>query len=537
MSKLGSILDSLNITLKKFDPEKPRPIFTDNGPTSLAKFSQSLKEKLGQDIYKDLETVKMLSEPKFLMEALEEYSREISVHVADLKAAKSRAFAEAIPEEYNSLTLNLDPSHVGRDIKFYMTTKDEYMHHLSGTLYIRMMQMEENDAIAIARKLVPEYMPRAGRGASAQISINGDPIDIFNVYNPPQWMAYEGKLPDKLPPLFEKLICHILPLKIEREYFFSWLYYSLFERAYVYLILCGAPAVGKNRLKLVLRALHGFQNTIDGKKSTLVERFNSQLADATLAWFDELHYTSEMENVMKELQNDTISIERKGVDATRSTRIYSSLVISNNKPRDNYIAFDARKFAPLVVNPKRLETSMTPEEITELSKKIEDWTKPEFDVAFIAQIGRWIKKHGKSKKWPNLEYKGPMFYKLAHTSMSKWQKKALTIVMETDLRRPGPRMVVDLKKGFLWSSIEEFMNRKGERTSTLPEYSTVKHFFDVFVDAAGEKSFDTLHVENSITNDFWVRPLSNKVKILTELELSKEIGVSDEDDEEDYSFL
>src|SRR5690606_21243232 len=111
----------------------------------------------------------------------------------------------------------------------------------------------------------------------------------------------------------------------------SWLYHSMFKRSFVYLILCGAPGTGKNRLKLVLRALHGHINTIDGKRSTLIERFNSQLADSTLAWFDELHYNMEMENTMKELQNDSISIERKGIDATRSTSIHASLIISNNK--------------------------------------------------------------------------------------------------------------------------------------------------------------------------------------------------------------
>ena len=132
------------------------------------------------------------------------------------------------------------------------------------------------------------------------------------------------------------------------------MYAALFNRAYTFLILCGAGGIGKNRLKLVNKALHGHHNAIDGKKSTFTERFNSQLYDCTEAWFDELTYTMDMENVMKEIQNDTISIERKGIDATRSTKIYASSVISNNKPRDNYIAFDARKFVPLQLTNNRL---------------------------------------------------------------------------------------------------------------------------------------------------------------------------------------
>src|SRR5690606_14664466 len=139
--------------------------------------------------------------------------------------------------------------------------------------------------------------------------------------------------------------------------------------------------------------------------------------ESTLAWVDELRYDDEMENTMKELQNDSISIERKGIDTTRATKIHASIVISNNKPRANYIAFDARKFVALKIAGHRLEESMSLEEIDLLTRKVEDEKSEHFDSKFLAQIAKWIKRRGASKKWRNLEYKGPMFWTLAHTSM------------------------------------------------------------------------------------------------------------------------
>lgn len=442
-----------------------------------------------------------------------------------------------IPESFKNLTLNIDASHPGNQTKFFMTTPDEFVSIVSGSVYVKTAQIDEPTAHRVARKVFPQYLPRNKAGIANQKDEQGVEQEFFNTYVPPAWTRIDGyeDLPDELPETFSKLVKHLFPIKEEREYFFSWLWHSLFKRSFVYLVLCGAPGTGKNRLKLILRALHGHSNTIDGKRSTLIERFNSQLADSTLAWFDELKYDIEMENMMKELQNDSISIERKGIDATRSTRIYASLIISNNKPRDNYIAFDARKFAPLQVSDSRLETSMTVKEITRMTEKVEDWSNPKYDLEYIAQIGKWIKKHGRSEKWPQLEYKGPMFWMLAHTSMSRWQKKAATLVLEATKSPPG-RAARDEEKGFLWSSIYELSQRKhGEKSLQFPDFSSVKHFFDIFRDAEGKTAFKTSIVRNSLMGDFWVKSKSARVAILTEAQVldSKANGGKNNGEEEE----
>lgn len=528
--QLSKILKYLGLTILKLDLSKPRPITLSSGTTvTLANFAEKLRNEAGREI---------LKYPK-LAEAL--YEHVDTVKILKELCIKEGTYVEkrvkAVPEEYRSLTLNVDQSHNGRDSAFFMTTDREIISSVSGRVYMRVSGIPEDQAFQIARKVVPEYQPRSPAGVITRTIATGETVQIFNSYIPPDWMDYDKPLPDRLPDLFERLILHLFPLREEREYFFAWLHASLFSRSFVYLVLCGPGGTGKNRLKLVLRALHGHLNTVDGKRSTLVERFNSQLAESTLAWFDELRYDMEMENTLKEIQNDTISIERKGIDATRSTKIYSSLVISNNKPRDNYIAFDARKFAPLQISNKRLETSLSFQEIDTLSKKVEDWSSEHYDLALIAQIGRWVLKHGakNSRKWPHLEYRGPMFYKLAHTSMARWQKKAADVIlkMSTDGERSS-RLVQDSKKGFLWSTVADHVYKKHkERGLQFPDFSTVKHFFDIFLDGKGNKSFATEAVPDDIMADFYVKVINKKLKIISESEVLQETGA----DDEDYSDL
>lgn len=531
VEQLGKALDDAKLKIKKFDPDKQRPIYPGVGSSiSVERFAKNLQAGLGAQITKYKHIFECLYDLPRLGEIVEEYAKVNKLIPSQIEVE--------VPDYYQNLTLNLDASHPGRDLKFFLTTPKEIISDISGTVYLKTMGIADEQAVTAARQVIPEYRPRDEAGIVASETIKDEQLQIFNSYIPPKWMDYDEPLPDKLPRLFERLVKHLFPSEKEREYFYCWVWASLFDRAFVYLILCGAGATGKNRLKLVLRALHGPLNTVDGKKSTLTERFNSQLAENTLAWFDELRSDLDMENVMKEVQNDSIAIEKKGVDATRSTKIYSSIIISNNKPRDNYIAFDARKFVPLRISNRRLDSVMSPEEITELTNKVERWDHADYDLKFIAQIGRWIEKHGRKKKWMDrmLEYKGPMFYKLAHTSMSRWQKKAASLILDGSLRSHN-KVKYDANKGYLWSALSEVAAKKhGDRSLQFPDFSTVQNFFDIFVDANGKETFKTEVIEDSVMGDFWVKLIFREAKIISEAEAMKEVLEDDEEEDEEEEY-
>ncbi len=512
MDHLSAALDAANLNVIKIDLGKQRPISSSAGTMNAEKFNKIFIERLGPKIAKFPSIIAALHDTQEMMGLLTNYADENNILIKDRKNIEIE-----IPKNMENLTLNFNLSSKNKDDKFFLTHPDETISKVSGEAYLMIHQIPPLEAVAIARKVIPEYLPRSATGVS-EIKSRGKVDVIYNVYTPPDWdKVPTKKMPDSLPPLFEKLVRHLFPLKEEREYFYKWLYHSLFKRSYVFLVLCGAPGTGKNRLKLVLRALHGHLNTVDGKKSTLVERFNSQLSEATLAWFDELKYDMEMENVMKELQNDSIAIERKGVDATRGTKIYSSIVISNNQPRDNYIAFDARKFVPLVIRPKRLEESMFPADIDMLTQKVEDESSKTFDPMFLAQIVKWVKKNGDSKKWPNLEYRGPMFWTLAHTSMTRWQKRAVSAILDPDAKSTKWGYMPS-KQSFLWSDFHgRIVKKAADKSIQFPDYTSVRAFFEIFRDGNGKKSFETTVVPGqNILGDFWVKPILKNLEIITE---------------------
>ena len=521
MSQFEEALKAANISITKYNPTKHRPITTNIGGTvTLDKFSKIVSEKLGANAVGFPEVFAAVHDLSKMNEMVEEY-----VKINNIGDGSKPAPTADIPDDMKNLQLMYDITAKGRLDKFFLINKNDVISQVSGEAYIDVHQMKYADAVAQAIKVVPRYLPRRKRGVIQGIGADMEPETIFNTYGYPVWKGFRNpqRLPNTMPVLFDKLVKHMFPLKIEQEYFYSWLHASLFDRAFVFLILCGPPGIGKNRIKIVMRALHGHVNTVDGKKSSLVDKFNSQFSESTLSWFDELKYDFDMENTMKELQNDSISIERKGVDATRASAIHSSIVISNNKPRDNYIAFDSRKFVPLKLSDNRLEDSMTPAEIDELTRKVSDPTSPDFDVAFIAQIAKWIKTKGKSKKWPNLEYKGPMFWALAHTSMTRWQKKAVVTVL--DPASKVQRMGYDQATGrFLWSSVNAVMTKKnGDRSLTFPDYSSVQAFFEAFKDSKGKKAFETEYIEGeNIFGDFWVKNIIKNTQITTETTIEEQ---------------
>jgi len=532
--EFGKMLETAKLKLENYDPTKKRTAISNaEGECSVEGYRKRIVEQLGKRI-RDL--------PKPVSDVLydsEDFKKTVAAFAEEEGILGSRTTKKQIqiPEEYKGLTLNVDQTHQGMDMRFFLSTEEEYIVPVSGNVYLKTIGMAPEEAMRSARKVTPKYSPRTRAGVAEVVDqTTGRTLTTFNTYVPPHWKKVKTETEDKLPYLFRKLVWHLFPIEEEREYFFSWLYHSLFKRSFVYLVLCGPPGTGKNRLKLVLRALHGFTNTVDGKKSTFTDRFNSQLTDSTLIWFDELRTTHEMENGMKEVQNDSISIERKGIDASRSTQLFASFVISNNKPKDNYLDFDARKFAPLLITNKRLEETLRPDQINKLTNKVEKPDHPDYDVVFLAQIARWVKKHAERERWPNLEYRGPMFWRLAHTSMARWQKAAASIILETPEDSTG-RVHFVKDKGFLWSAVEDAMTKKkgGRGNEILADYSTVAHFFGVFRDGRGKKVFETEYVRGSAMGDFYVRVVNKNAKILTEADVQESMGVGDGNKEESRS--
>jgi hypothetical protein len=520
MSRLKAALEAAGITIKKYDPEKARPVHTHDSTYTVGRFADNLRKALGKNLKNFPDVIDGIQDSSVMEEMLEEYS---SAEGLGIGTGSGQIF---IPQELSHLTLNIDRSSKEASAKrFFCTTPEEIVDpNFSGAYYIDALKITTQEAAGIARAVVPRYMPRKGPGVHPEFDeATNAVVPYFNTYIPPRWERWRrrnpklwAKIPAKPPTDLIRMLKHIIPIKEEREYLYGWIYTSLVGRAYVYPILQGNPGVGKNRIKILLRALHGEHNSADGKKETFganQSKFNSQMEAITFAQFDELEITREMEPRMKEYQNPFISIERKGVDATRSTEIFCSMVVSNNHLRDNYLPFDSRKFAPLVLGDKPLKEVMTEQEIGDISNKLGE-IPDKMDVRYVAQIAKWILTIGQkhAAKYRNLEYSGPKFWEIAHASMSRWQK--LTVLALTTHNARGPIPGWDKEKGaFLWSKAEESLRRKKEFDVGHIHMATIAPFLAAYRDRQGNQVFEIEKVHDSVMDDFWVRPLKGLEKM------------------------
>lgn len=509
--EIEDLLKEINLEIIGYDGNKANPIKTRKGRKRPDMLNAAIDKIRGAPILKKYPEVGALLSDE-TEKLIEEYCLE--------KFPEEGERDEVIKEKAKFVGHELaqDILHTGEEVEFFLVNDKGQISSVNPEYYIALNKIENPNLVA--KPLIRVYEPREPQGVYANKLVSGEIVDHINSYIPPDWLEFSGASPDKLPDEVEKLFNQITN-PMDKLYFFHWLYMSLTSRAPTYLILQGDPAVGKNRMKCVIRALHGHHNTVDGKKSTLTGTFNGQLADNTYIHFDELRYTMDEENIMKEIPNGTISIERKHKNATRASKIHCSMVISNNKPKDNYIAFDARKFSPITLSKDRLEKNMTKEEIGAMSSKIEYVDDAAFDIGYIAQIGRWILRHGnRPDLFPQGEYRGPKFWELAHSSMSAWQKASITVLtnLEFYAKRDWERVKEKLDSGtLLFTDIKKIIiptKTLEVRDKDFPrDHSSAEYFLSVFRGLNGEKVFDVRPSEDKITGDFYIDILKPEAKV------------------------
>lgn len=306
-----------------------------------------------------------------------------------------------------------------------------------------------------------EYIPRVEERV---IRRNGEK-DILNTYNPPKWKSVSPSK-NEMPKDVEKLINFMFPIPEEREYLLQWLNMSLTRRAPTCLILSGAPGTGKNTLKKFIKALHGATNSVELAKSVFSDKFNSQLSSCTFIFCDEGEINEKSTEIIKEVLNDTISIESKGVDATRGTHVHFSFMLANNKKRNTYLTFEDRKYAPLKMTDIRLDLPASKGGLgekfvkefletysvddAEISGKDVNWEKISRAANYI------IKNHSPNfEKYPNLLYRGPMFYDICHAHMSWWQHEVLNMASVWCEHFKGKSTIGELVS---WEEFVEYFN-------------------------------------------------------------------------------
>lgn len=516
----------LDVSFRKTSKTGKLSVLTEGGlDRSTPTYANEIRAYCGLVPPNDLELLKTL----YTENGCKAFVADFVAMLPEYDPQTSQQSDDEMPKEIEGLLLNCD---LLNPKKLFLTDSEDRISPVHPKVYMAWHGIREEIAPKRSRLVYSKYSPREEQGVKLGKVPGYDQLfNVLNVYVAPRWK--EVKDTKELPsPLFFKLINHLFPIETDRRFALYWIRKSLVARAKTYLMLCGVGGVGKNRLKLLMTSLHGASNSVDGKKSTLTTQFNSQLQNNTLMWFDELRFTESEENVMKEMPNETASIEAKFQDSTFRTELHGSYIISNNKPRDNYISMDARKFCPVVLNTQRLETSMTLEEISEFSNKV-DVSHPAYDNEFVAKIGYWIINNCDSDEWPLDEYKGKMFHILTHTSMSKWQKRTVRIM--TYMKYGGPefktnKVSVNKFKEFIsggYGSMDsesfdflfESINKYNNTNLICPELSSVEAFLESYRDLDGHKICEVKRIEDKLEGNFVLTRLNVETVKTNNLEL------------------
>jgi hypothetical protein len=216
---------------------------------------------------------------------------------------------------------------------------------------------------------------------------NKDGTFTYNTYSPPKWQQdwfySKGKdLPNKvinIPPLYEKFLRHLVgegeDSKASYDYIVKWLANGLKRKNYCILTTIGKQGIGKGVLGGIMRQLFGDRNYYEGSDRMFKGTFNSQIADKRLVYCDEISIKErEDEDRLKLVVNDTVEIEKKGIDA-KTIQNYASFYISSNHMDSITLTADDRRFSIVDLTDEKLLTIMNPEEIRSLLDKdnIEDF--------------------------------------------------------------------------------------------------------------------------------------------------------------------
>lgn len=203
---------------------------------------------------------------------------------------------------------------------------------------------------------------------------------IYNTYQPPfwqkDWFYSNGKeVPTyrkELPEIYEKFFRHLVGDEDDSEasyyYLLKWLANGLRRRNYCILTTIGNQGIGKGVLGAIMKALFGENNYYEGSDKMFKSNFNSQIADRRLVYCDEISIQGrEDEDRLKLVVNNTIEIEKKGIDA-KAIDNYASFYISSNNMDSIKISADDRRFSIIQLTSEKLLKFMNVDDILDLTK-------------------------------------------------------------------------------------------------------------------------------------------------------------------------
>lgn len=194
----------------------------------------------------------------------------------------------------------------------------------------------------------------------------------FNTYNCPFWLIEhffnaEPLVPCVIPDLYVTFLNHLTDGDGQSyNYILDWLATMLKDRNYCILSTIGNQGIGKGVLGSIMEKLVGKDNFSLTDNRLIKKEFNAQILNKRLVYIDELKVQNATEeNRLKLLINDTIEVEKKGVDSI-NVRNFSSTYVSSNDFDAVRLRGDDRRFSIVDLTDKKLIDIMNQKEINAL---------------------------------------------------------------------------------------------------------------------------------------------------------------------------
>lgn len=259
--------------------------------------------------------------------------------------------------------------------------------------------------------------------------INGLKYQVFNKCNTPKWLSIKPTKDNIEGSLIHKLLLNLFPEKESREVALSWAYHAYTSRNQTYLMLVGLQGVGKGLFTSLLGQLVGPKYTEICPDSFLKEKFNGAMKDKRLLILDEINIVESVVNRLKQIANDFVPYEAKGIDST-TIRNHTSACMTSNSIGEMAVSPQDRRFSAVSIGNIPLLKIMSQVQVDALGEMVRR-TQDEDPHEEIVNFCHWLLKEYKKTKYSNTYvHKGDHYYEMSFKGLQTYQQFLVTFITE-----------------------------------------------------------------------------------------------------------
>lgn len=265
-------------------------------------------------------------------------------------------------------------------------------------------------------------------------------VSILNTYKLPEWRkAFPEMESPVLPEAFVKLYEHLFPKDKEHLYIDSWICNCMTKRNLSYLHLRGARGNGKTTFMLLVFAVVGAPLLA---REGFKDAFNAEMRGKRIIGFDDDKEIATHDGYKKRkvILNNTITLNEKHVQTTKSEVQTASYIVCSNTNDDYYEEYDERRVVQPTLTENNANESLESKELAFLSRigdaavSGEGWNKEMLE--FCAQIGHYYLNMSKDKsiklKGVDFCYKNDQFWDDVVKSFAQFKYFLVTSILSKE---------------------------------------------------------------------------------------------------------